>query len=90
MQTRTVQTNKEAGEELEDSERRYSRHTQRVRGKKKATYRFSHSLEGGKWDRTTKTGLDASTSVLQLAPQHCMLPAVTNPWLRCPRVPGVT
>lgn len=26
------------------------------------TYRLSHSLEGRKWDRTTETGLDASTS----------------------------
>lgn len=36
MQTRTAQTNTEAEEELEDSERRYTRYTQRVQGKNKS------------------------------------------------------
>lgn len=39
--------------------------TQWARDKMNATYRLSHSLERGKWDRTTETGLDASTTAMQ-------------------------
>lgn len=63
-------TTEEHREKLESPQEQYTEGG----AKEKATYRLSHSLEGGKWDKTTETGLDASTSALQLFSTACFPP----------------
>lgn len=64
---------------MEDMEQPLAQNTNiQPRAKRNVTYRLSHSLEGGKRDRTTETGLDASTPAVQRSPLHCMPPTVPN------------